>query len=140
VPRALRLFVYGTLQPQVGTAMGAWLAARQVGSEPASAPGRLYGIGSGGCWFPALLPARGGGEVRGTLCELRLKPGELARLDRYEGREYRRVAASVRTEAGSRVMAQLYLWRAPLPSGAPLIGGDFLDWLRSTRRKPFSGT
>lgn len=120
--------------------MGEWIVARQVRSEPARASGRLYGIAGDGRWFPALLPARGGGKVRGTLCELRLKPGELARLDRYEGREYRRVAAPVRTEAGSRVMAQLYLWRAPLPSGAPLIGGDFLDWLRSTRHKPFSGT
>ncbi|EJL21794.1 gamma-glutamylcyclotransferase family protein [Novosphingobium sp. AP12] len=139
--RTLRLFVYGTLQPQAGTAMGDWISARLVGIEPASAPGRLFAIGSEGGWFPALLPARGACRLRGTLCELRLKPGELGRLDRYEGREYRRVTAPVRTASGRRGAAQLYLWRAPLPSGAPMIGGgNFLDWLRTGRRRPFSGT
>lgn len=139
--RPLRLFVYGTLQPQAGTAMGDWIAARLIGNEPASVPGRLFAMDSNGRWFPALIPARGAGRVRGTLCELRLSPGELARLGRYEGREYRRVAGAVRTESGRRVTAQFYVWRIPLPSGAPLIGGgDFLDWLRSGRRKSFSGT
>lgn len=132
----MRLFVYGTLDPGGGSVMGDWIAARQVHSEPASAPGRLHAIRAGRGWYPALLP--GAGRVRGTLCELRLKPGDLARLDRYEGRDYRRVAASVRTASGERVTAQLYLWRTALPRSAPGIAhGDFPGWLRRNRLRPY---
>lgn len=135
----LRLFVYGTLQPQVGTRMGSWIAARAVRGEAASVPGRLYGVRSGSGWFPALVPARSQRRVRGALYTLTLRPGDLALLDRYEGREYRRVCLPVGTASGQRVLAQAYLWRIGLPATALLIGsGDFLDWLRRTRRRPFS--
>ncbi|AXB77852.1 gamma-glutamylcyclotransferase [Novosphingobium sp. P6W] len=137
--RALPLFVYGTLHPRAGTQMGDWLAARLVRSEQATIPGRLYGIDGGSGWFPALLPASGDEIVRGTSCTLRLEAGDLALLDRYEGAEYRREAAAVQIASRGEVCAQVYLWRAPLPPGAPLIpGGDFLDWLRTGRRKAFS--
>lgn len=74
----------------------------------------------------------------GTLCEVRLRPGELAVLDRYEGGEYRRVTARVRTASDETMVVRLYLWRVALPPGAPAIaGGDFLRWLRSGRRRSF---
>ncbi|HUD28848.1 MAG TPA: gamma-glutamylcyclotransferase family protein [Novosphingobium sp.] len=136
----MRLFVYGTLEPGGGTAMGDWIAERLVGSRQACAPGRLHGIPAVGAWYPALT--RGAGWVRGTLCDLRLRPGDLARLDRYEGREYRRIASPVRTASG-RVIAQLYLWRIALPDGAPVIAdGDFPGWLRGNRLRAYglSGT
>lgn len=140
-PRRLRLFLYGTLQPQVGTDMGAWIAARLVASGPASAPGRLYGIRSDKGWFPALVPARGAQNVRGTLCTLRLEAGDLALLDRYEGAEYRRRTVPVRTAAGRRILAQTYEWRVGLPADAsPIVGGDFLGWLHTGRRRAFGGT
>ena len=136
-PRRLTFFVYGTLQPRAGTRMGDWIAARQVRGEEASAPGRLHGVRGGNGWFPALVP--GCGRVRGALCALRLTPGELARLDRYEGREYRRLSLPVRTASGRRVSAQVYVWRIALPRPAPVISrGDFLEWLRVSRRKAFS--
>jgi hypothetical protein len=98
-------------------------------------PGRLVAVRGGNGWFPALVPAKSGARVKGTLCELELAPGELALLDRYEGREYRRGSLPVR--AG--VPARVYLWRIALPPGSPAIaGGDFLDWLRRTRRQAFS--
>lgn len=119
--------------------MARWIAARLVKGEAASVPGRLFAIRGGNGWFPALVPAKSGARVRGTLCQLRLTPGDLARLDRYEGLEYRRAGLPVRTACGGRVRAQVYLWRIALPAKAPAIaGGDFPDWLRRTRRRPFS--
>ncbi|WP_159981178.1 MULTISPECIES: gamma-glutamylcyclotransferase [unclassified Novosphingobium] len=139
--RPLPLFVYGTLQPHAGTQMSDWLTPRLLRSEPATMPGRLYGIQGGSGWFPALVPAWDSEVVRGTLCMLRLEAGDLALLDRYEGAEYRRVVVEAQTASGGEVSAQVYLWRAALPPGAPLIpGGDFLDWLRTGRRKAFSAS
>lgn len=137
--RTLRLFVYGTLQPQAGTRMARWIEARMVAAEAASVAGRLHAIRGGNGWFPALVPAKSGARVCGTLCELRLAPGDLARLDRYEGLEYRRACLPVRTAGGGLTAAQTYLWRIALPPVAPAIaGGDFPRWLRRTRRRPFS--
>lgn len=138
-PLKLRLFLYGTLQPQAGTRIAGWLAARLESAEAASIPGRLHAIRGGTGWFPALVPAKGDGRVRGALCELRLRPGERALLDRYEGREYRRVTVCARTASGRRVAAQVYLWRVDLPPATPAIsGGDFLEWLREGRRNAYS--
>jgi gamma-glutamylcyclotransferase (GGCT)/AIG2-like uncharacterized protein YtfP len=138
--RTLRLFVYGTLQPQLGTPMGAWIAARLVRcAEPASVSGHLHAIRAGAGWFPALVPGCGPRRVAGTLCELRLEPGALAVLGRYEGREYRRVAMPVRTASGRRVRAQVYVWRTALPAEARHVaGGDFRAWLRIRRLGAFS--
>ncbi|KHK92352.1 gamma-glutamylcyclotransferase family protein [Novosphingobium malaysiense] len=134
-----RLFVYGTLQPQAATRMGDWIAQRLVRCEPASAPGRLFAVRGGNGWFPALIPPSGQARVSGTLCWLDLEPGDLALLDRYEGREYRRVASPVRTASGLSEAGQLYLWRIALPDEAEAIaGGDFLAWLRRTGRRAFS--
>lgn len=141
VKRRLGLFVYGTLQPDAGTRMGQWIAARAQHVEPATAPGRLHAVRGGDGWFPALVAAKGGARVRGTWCELALAPGELALLDRYEGREYRRVCLPVRTAAGRTARARAYLWRVAVPARCPVIaGGDFLAWLRRTRRRAFSAT
>jgi gamma-glutamylcyclotransferase (GGCT)/AIG2-like uncharacterized protein YtfP len=138
-PRRLRLFVYGTLQPGGGTPMGDWVAARLIDIEPATVPGRLLAIREGDGWFPALLPARGGEQVRGTMCTLRLTPADLAFLDRYEGGEYRRVARSARSRSGRRIAVQLYAWRVAIPPACPTIaGGDFRAWLRAGRRRAFS--
>ncbi|MFD1958554.1 gamma-glutamylcyclotransferase family protein [Novosphingobium panipatense] len=75
--------------------------------------GRLHGIAHDGGWFPALV--RGQGRVSGRLCDLALSAGDQARLDRYEGREYRRETVRVRTAAGRLVAAQAYLWRGAPP-------------------------
>lgn len=119
--------------------MARWISARLVRSEAASIPGRIFAVQDRSGWFPALLRAKSGARVRGTLCELRLAPGDLARLDRYEGREYHRISLPVRTGRGALVVAQVYLWRSALPSGAPAIaGGDFTAWLRRSQREAFT--
>ncbi|MFS0848578.1 gamma-glutamylcyclotransferase [Novosphingobium panipatense] len=135
----MRLFLYGTLQPDAATPMAAWMGARLALAEPAYAAGRLHGIAHDGGWFPALV--RGQGRVSGRLCDLALSAGDQARLDRYEGREYRRETVRVRTAAGRLVAAQAYLWRGAPPRGALRIPcGDFLDWLRRHRLPVFSQT
>lgn len=138
--RTRRLFVYGTLQPHAGTRMASWIAARLVSARAASVPGRMHAIRGGDGWFPALVPAKGPSRVHGMLCSLHLEPGALARLDRYEGPEYRRVALpAYDPEAGRIELAEVYLWRIALPSGSPRIAsGDFLAWLQQTRRQAFS--
>ena len=137
--RKLRLFVYGTLQPHAGTRMGRWVAERMISAEPASVPGSIRAVRGGNGWFPALVPAGTGARVSGTLCELALRPGDLARLDRYEGREYRRTAMPVRTAGGRRHRAAIYLWRIALPKDAPpILSGDYLAWLKRTGRQAFT--
>lgn len=113
--------------------MARWVAARALRVEPAVAPGRLVALHDGGGWYPALVP--GNGQVRGVVATLRLRPGERALLDRYEGREYRRRALVVRTPDDRRVV-QAYVWRGRLPERAMAIGPDFLDWLREGGRRP----
>lgn len=118
--------------------MGRWIERRLVASEAATAPGRIALPDADG-WFPALVPASPPGRVRGALCELELRPGELALLDRYEGPEYRRAAVPIRTVGDARVTAQLYLWRAALPRDAvPIRSGDFIGWLRGSGLNAFS--
>lgn len=131
----MRLFLYGTLQPAADTAMARWLRPRIVAAEPATVPGRLFAIASAGGWYPALLP--GSGDCRGTLVLADLGRADLARLDRYEGAEYRRMALRARAESGHATCSG-YVWRLRLPAGAvPIADGDFLAWLKRTRRQSY---
>jgi gamma-glutamylcyclotransferase (GGCT)/AIG2-like uncharacterized protein YtfP len=137
--KRLRLFVYGTLQPVAQTRMGRWIEERCVSAGEASAAGRIFAVRGGNGWFPALVPAQSPRRVSGMCCELELRPGELALLDRYEGVEYRRVALPVRLADGRLSPAQAYLWRIALPGDArPIPSGDFLEWLRDNRLSAFS--
>lgn len=91
--------------------------------------GRLYAVPDPAGWYPALLP--GAGIVRGMVHRAgpRFDARALARMDEYEGRDYRR--GLIRVGLG---MAQAYLWRGALPRGARRIaGGDFHAWLAACR-------
>ncbi len=98
------LFVYGTLKDET-------LRARLLGRRVRALPARLRGFAVRAVRdadYPALVPARGG-VVRGLLLT-GLDAGDLARLDRYEGGEYRRIP--VRAEVTGRFRpAWVYLWR-----------------------------
>jgi gamma-glutamylcyclotransferase (GGCT)/AIG2-like uncharacterized protein YtfP len=132
------LFLYGTLQPAADTRMSRWLAQRSGAAMAASAPGRLVALRSGDGWYPALVPGRAGERCVGTLVRAVFGPGDLALLDRYEGREYRRGVLRVRTSAGSHA-AGVYVWHGAPPVGAIAIpGGDFLAWLARTGRSSFT--
>lgn len=131
-----RLFVYGTLIDASDTAAARWLRPRLHEVRRASVPGRLVAIPTPDGWYPALLPG-GGARVRGLCCTFDLARRDLARLDRYEGREYRRGGA--RALAGTRrLTVQLYRWRGTVPRGArPVPGGDFLNWLGRHRLRAY---
>lgn len=135
----MRLFVYGTLLAATDTPMARWLASRMRETVAAHVLGRIVAIPTPNGWYPALLPALGGQGVAGMACETDFGPGDLARLDRYEGREYVRLTLPARATDGRRLSAQTYRWRAALPAGArPIWHGDFLAWLKETGQKPFS--
>ncbi len=98
------LFVYGTLKDET-------LRTRLLGRRVRALPARLRGFAVRAVRdadYPALVPAHG--EVVAGLLLTGLDAGDLARLDRYEGSEYRRVP--VRVEVTERFQpAWVYLWR-----------------------------
>jgi gamma-glutamylcyclotransferase (GGCT)/AIG2-like uncharacterized protein YtfP len=108
------LFVYGTLQP----GHRAWpMLAGDVAGRPrrATVTGQVYDTGLG---YPALLPG-GAGHARGWLVPLRDPAGVLARTDRYEGAEYRRI----RLVTSDGAVCWSYAWAVGEGSLAPLAGG-----------------
>jgi gamma-glutamylcyclotransferase (GGCT)/AIG2-like uncharacterized protein YtfP len=135
----LRFFLYGTLQPAANTPMARWLAPRICEAHAAIVPGRLLAIAAGDGWFPALVRGSPDERCLGTLVRVVLEPGDLARLDRYEGREYRRSVMRPRVTGGAAAAASVYLWRGAAPRGSLAIrGGDFLAWLDRTGRRAFT--
>ncbi len=123
-----RLFVYGTLMDASETPAARWLRPRLRSAVRASVPGRLVAIPTAQGWYPALLPSTTG-RVHGLCCTAELARCDLDWLDRYEGRDYRRLSA--RALVGStHLTVQLYGWRRAVPPGArAILGGDFLNWL-----------
>lgn len=114
--RGEALFFYGTLtDPDV--------LARVLGRpvDPADLePGTLAGfgrVGVLGASYPVLVPAPGG-SVDGLLF-LRATRRDIARINRFEGPEYRAEAHDVRTAGGGARRAWLYLGveGALVPSG-----------------------
>ena len=124
------LFLYGTLMGHADTPMARFVQERVVSSLEADAPGKLLAISSAKGWFPALVP--GHGRVKGVLADLELTRADLMKLDRYEGREYRRIVLRVRTSEGMS-SAQGWVWTVPPSEESVLIeGGDFMVWVKKT--------
>jgi gamma-glutamylcyclotransferase (GGCT)/AIG2-like uncharacterized protein YtfP len=135
----MRLFVYGTLRPGADTAMARWLGSRAHEARAATVPGRLIAIKGGTGWFPALVRGRPWERCHGTLIRVALEPGDLARLDRYEGPEYRREARRVHVVGGPAVAATVYRWRGAAPANSLAIpSGDFLSWIAQSGRRSFT--
>jgi gamma-glutamylcyclotransferase (GGCT)/AIG2-like uncharacterized protein YtfP len=111
------LFVYGTLQP----GQPAWplLAGHTVGRpRRATVAGRVCDTGRG---YPALLPDPAH-VAQGWLVTLRETPVLLARLDRYESVEYRRIRVAATTADGARIACWTYLWTAETSTLTPVHG------------------
>lgn len=131
-PAPLRLFVYGSLRAdaQAWTVRAAAPHAALVAAADfeglASVAGRLHAV----AWYPALVPARDGGRVRGEVWRIR-DPAVFDLLDAFEGEEYAREPQSAVLDDGCEVTAFLYRY-LPALEGVPLIAsGDYLDWVRS---------
>ncbi|WP_282599712.1 gamma-glutamylcyclotransferase family protein [Novosphingobium sp. SG707] len=124
-----RFFFYGTLMAGMGNRHERAAHALLDKGRAASARGRLYAVPDPAGWYPALQP--GAGVVRGMVHRAgpRFDARALARMDVYEGREYRR--GTVRL---GKATACAYIWRGPLPRGACRIAcGDFRVWLAARR-------
>lgn len=133
------LFVYGTLRRRFKHPMARRLAlsARYIGIGRLN--GRLYHLSR----YPGLIFSRRPDEwVWGDLYELKVKPGLLARLDRYEGitpgrkkrvSEYERLIATIYTEDATIRQAWVYCYQRSVNRQRWLVSGDFL---RQSRRSP----
>lgn len=113
-----RLFVFGTLRPDVGNSQAGRFGLREI--RPASLPGYdLYSLG----WFPGIVPGKG--TVSGWLMEV---AGEfLPLLDQYEGTSRglnERVVVALDDETTAWVY-RLQQAAVPLAHEELISGGDW---------------
>ena len=116
------LFVYGTLRR--GADQHDLLDGATAIGE-ATWPGRLFGVAH----YPgAVLSSDPRDSVRGEVYALAPTSASqlLARLDRYEGPEFRRERTNVRLGDGTRVESWIYLYVAPVDGLRRIGSGDFL--------------
>ncbi|MFW6191360.1 MAG: gamma-glutamylcyclotransferase family protein [Thiohalospira sp.] len=117
MPRGGDVFVYGTLLFDP-------VLTRLLGRVPPSEPATLAGYARHpvvGAPYPAIV-RQPGARVAGRLL-LGLGEPDLARLDDYEGPDYRRTAVSVVTAAGNRRPA--WAWVFPGDRRHRLAAGDW---------------
>ena len=111
------VFLYGTL---MHAGLRRVVLGREATLVPATLAGRAVCLAAGGS-YPVLVA--GDGAQGGVLAA---GPGDLDRLDHYEGVfGYRREAVAVQT-AGGPVAAEVYLRADPPPPGPPF---DLADWV-----------
>lgn len=133
----MRFFFYGTLLAEQANPVARALHRVLGPGIAATAPLGMIAIPDARGWYPALVPNLPGlshGFVHDSLPPF--SASDLARIDRYEGRQYRRQEITAVT-AGGPVRALAYLWQAAIPDGALAIrSGRFADFL-SEGRLPF---
>ena len=83
--------------------------------------GRLYNLGR----YPGVTPSLGRSDwVQGEAFRLTEPAALLAKLDAYEGPQFRRAPQRVYLASGRR-LAWVYLYRGNPPDGARIISGDW---------------
>lgn len=105
-----RLFIYGSLQPggpneHVLTAIGGeW--------KPAAIKGKLVEAGWGASMgYPGLVIDKHEDDVHGYVFTSSNLSTQWAHLDKFEGKEYERIVASVTLLSGKQVEAYVYVLR-----------------------------
>ena len=102
-----KLAIYGSLAPgasnhhQIADLRGTW----EYGSVKGRKHDRGWGAGAG---FPGLELSPEGGEVAVMLLQSADLPGAWARLDAFEGSDYRRVLAPVSRDGTVFAVANIY--------------------------------
>ncbi len=98
-PALFRLVSYGTLAPgrhnnnQLDDLKGNWVTG--------TVKGQIIDVSwKGQFGYPAFIPDPDGDDISVYIFESRDLPGHWARLDKFEGQDYRRVVRSVQTEDG----------------------------------------
>jgi len=101
------LFVYGTLAPgrpnehilkEIG---GSW--------QDASVTGKLYQKGWGASMgYPAIILDKKGEKIEGFLFSSKSLSLHWGDLDKFEGKEYKRIIATVKLKNGTKVDAFIY--------------------------------
>jgi gamma-glutamylcyclotransferase (GGCT)/AIG2-like uncharacterized protein YtfP len=126
----MQLFFYGILRGDVAQGPVRDLLAGIGPGVPATANGTLYAVRHDAGSYPAMVA--GEDEVRGMLHEAGTV--DLARLDAFEGAEYRRSDI----EVGAGQAAQAYLWVGSIDGLEPIAHGDFARWLRENGVSAYS--
>jgi gamma-glutamylcyclotransferase (GGCT)/AIG2-like uncharacterized protein YtfP len=105
-----KLFVYGTLAPgQPNEHLLSGIGGRW---EPTTLKGHLHQVvGGPGIVYPAIVPDEKGKEVRGYIFSSPRLHKHWDRLDAFEGREYSRVLAKVRTKKNQSIEVHVYALR-----------------------------
>lgn len=116
------LFVYGTLRNVKSHPMHRLLLpATLVGLG--AFQGQLYDLGD----YPGAVASENAADiVRGEVYLLHEPATALSNLDRYEGQEYIRQAASIRLDTGEIIEAQIYLYNRPTRALRRIASGDYL--------------
>lgn len=112
------VFVYGTLRR--GGSNHFRMAAAEF-LESGTLRGRLYRVD----WYPGLVMDAAGDEIHGEVFAVR--PEQLAELDDFEGQEYRRIRATVKTPYGVPMKVWIWEWLMPTDEGQRITGGDWLQ-------------
>lgn len=131
----MRFFFYGTLLAKQDNSVARALHALLGPGIAATADMGMVAIPDARGWYPALVPELPGlshGFVHDSMPAFSAR--DLARADRYEGQQYKRVKIMV-AAAGGSLSVQAYLWFAAIPDGAIAIPtGRFTDFLAEGRR------
>ncbi len=112
------VFVYGTLR--LGGSNHFRMADAEF-VESGTLRGRLYRID----WYPGLVVDPAGDEISGEIYSV--NPEDMGVLDAFEGHEYRRIRATVRTPYGVPMQAWIWEWLMPVDEGQRITGGDWLQ-------------
>src|SRR5713101_7749078 len=107
-----RLAAYGTLAP--GESNYGMLA----GVEGTWVDGTVEGVRFMANGYPAFQPRPGNGLVPVRVLSSVALPQHWARLDEFEGPEYRRILVQVSLADGTRLVANLYAYIGPLSGGS----------------------
>ena len=121
------LFVYGTLRADVPGPARDLLSRHADYVDDGTCQGRLYDLGA----HPAFTPSTSSEDrVVGEIYSLRASRRALARLDSYEGGDYRRRVGRVDSNRFGRLHAWIYFYFGALATYRRIESGDYLTHLR----------
>lgn len=120
------LFVYGTLLRQSQSPVSQMLSSHSSFIEKGSVRGQLFDIGE----YPGIvIDEDSRDEVRGEVFKLKNADPLLAKLDSYEGKEYKRVKTYVYLDNGDHLIAWIYNFTHPTDGYISIKSGDYMAYL-----------